>query len=211
MRLFLNEGVRDIGVHYDIMCHYDRKLWDRLPRIHAPIGPIARDDFENFIGAVPKFHLAGHVESCIARYSLNNIYGVGRLDGEGGERCWANLNSISGSTSEKGPGSRLDAINHVMHQWNWCKTTGMGRCPRGLLSTGTESCFIADFLLTKWTETTRIAQEQAEAWEDQNKSTDERLTRVWKTLSTEPIYEKGRWTSVFMMAETPSKSSLHLL
>lgn len=129
MRMFLSEGTRDIGVHYDIMCHYDKKLWQRFQRIEPPIGPIGREDIDIFIGAVPKFHLAGHADSCIARYSLNHMFGVGRLDGEGGERCWANLNHTSGSTSEKGPGSRLDAINHVMQQWNWCKVTGMGMLP----------------------------------------------------------------------------------
>lgn len=125
-RLFLSEGTQELGLHYDIMCHYERNLWKRLSAIPDPIGPITRNELQSFIAGVPKFHLAGHTEGCFARYSLNNIHGVGRLDGEGGERCWANLNHSAGSTSEKGPGSRLDSINHVMHHWNWTKTTGMG-------------------------------------------------------------------------------------
>ncbi|KAF8596959.1 hypothetical protein BDV93DRAFT_454070 [Ceratobasidium sp. AG-I] len=44
--------------------------------------------------------------------------------------CWAHLNHSAGSTSKQGPGSRLHSIDHVMHQWNWCKTTGMGMCSR---------------------------------------------------------------------------------
>lgn len=122
----LKEGLRAVGFHYDIMCHYEKKLWGRLGLLQAPAGPLASTDFDTFVSSVPKFHLAGHTEGCFARYSLNNIHGVGRLDAEGGERCWANLNHAAGSTSEKGPGSRVDSINHVMHQWNWCKITGMG-------------------------------------------------------------------------------------
>ncbi|KAF8593035.1 hypothetical protein BDV93DRAFT_422934, partial [Ceratobasidium sp. AG-I] len=60
MRLFLSEGTRSLGVHYDIMCHYDKHLWERLELMGNPIGPISRGDLESFIGAVPKFHLAGH-------------------------------------------------------------------------------------------------------------------------------------------------------
>lgn len=125
-RLFLDEGTHDLGLHYDIMCHYETNMWKRLKAVHAPVGPIEREELTDFAAAVPKFHLAGHTESCQSRYSLNHLTGAGRLDGEGGERCWANLNHSAGSTSEKGPGSRLDSINHVMQQWNWCKTTGMG-------------------------------------------------------------------------------------
>jgi hypothetical protein len=130
MRLFLDEGTTDIGIHYDIMCHYIKNMWARYESIPKPIGPLVRTDIGHFVAAVPKFHLAGHTDSCLARYPLNDMSGVGQLDGEGGERCWSNLNHISTSTSEKGPGSRLESINHVMQQWNWCKTTGMGKLDR---------------------------------------------------------------------------------
>lgn len=103
------------------MCHYIKNLWARFGSLGAPLEPVSPDDWPIFLAAIPKFHLAGHTEGCFARYSLNYMEGVGRLDGEGGERCWANLNHSAGSTSEKGPGAHVDAINHVMHQWNWSK------------------------------------------------------------------------------------------
>lgn len=126
VRLCLDEGATDLGIHYDIMCHYVKHMWTRFQSIPSPTGPISRDLLGNFVASVPKFHLAGHVEACQAQFSLNNISGMGRLDGEGGERFWSNLNHASGSSSEKGPGSRIDAINLTMQQWTWCKTTGMG-------------------------------------------------------------------------------------
>ncbi|KAF8596058.1 hypothetical protein BDV93DRAFT_455593, partial [Ceratobasidium sp. AG-I] len=75
----------------------------------------------------PKFHLAGHTNRCYAQYLLNNTTGVGRLDAEGEERCWAHLNHTAGSTSEKGPGARIDALNNIMDHWNWCKCVEMGK------------------------------------------------------------------------------------
>lgn len=55
------------------------------------------------------------------------MYGVGRLDAEGCERAWANLNQAAGSTCEKGHGARIEALNHCMQDWNWKKTTGIGK------------------------------------------------------------------------------------
>lgn len=120
----LSSGHSRVGLHYDIMCQYSVKMWDRWQRFSSPLRPLKQEDFDYFVTAIGKFHLAAHQDSCYARFSLNNIPGVGRLDGEGAERCWANLNHASHSTSERGPGARVDAISQVMHHWNWCKVTG---------------------------------------------------------------------------------------
>ncbi|KAF8600810.1 hypothetical protein BDV93DRAFT_446802 [Ceratobasidium sp. AG-I] len=87
----------------------------------------------HFYGSIPKYHLAGHTDGCYAQYLLNHMTGVRRLDAEGCERAWADLNQASGSTLEKGHGSHIDALNHCMQDWNWHKTTGIGEdmCSRG--------------------------------------------------------------------------------
>jgi hypothetical protein len=125
MHCVLNEGVPGIGLHYDIMCHYIKNMWKRFSEFSLPLSPLAPSKFRRFLAAVPKFHLAGHTEGCFARFSLNYMKGVGCLDGEGGERCWSNLNHTSGSTSEKGPGARIDSLNHIMQQWNWTRIVQM--------------------------------------------------------------------------------------
>ncbi|KAG8795061.1 hypothetical protein FRC12_018357 [Ceratobasidium sp. 428] len=118
----LSEGVTSVGIHYDILCHYIVKMWERWARMKHPLRSLTPQDFLEFIASVPKFHLAGHVDICFVLYCLNHIFGVGRLDAEGGEPCWANLNHAAASTCERGPGSRVDTLNYVMHQWNWSKT-----------------------------------------------------------------------------------------
>lgn len=122
--LLVREGSTSIGVFYDIFCHWSRKWDSRIPKLLLPNGPMLEP--EHFYGGVPKYHLAGHIDACYARFSLNNMAGVGRLDAEGCERAWANLNQAAGSTSEKGHGSRIDALNHCMQDWNWKKIVGIG-------------------------------------------------------------------------------------
>jgi hypothetical protein len=124
MSLLMDEGARSIGVFYDIFCHWSKNFWARSNRVFLPGGPPSKPD--HFYGGIPKYHLAGHTDGCYAQYSLNNMPGVGRLDAEGCERAWADLNQASVSTSEKGPGFRIDSVNHSQHDWNWKKITGMG-------------------------------------------------------------------------------------
>jgi hypothetical protein len=81
----------------------------------------------NFDVAVPKFHLPAHVKECHADYSLNNLPGVGRLDGEVPERNWAMSNKASGSTVDMGPGARKDTLNGFFGSLNWRRITRMGR------------------------------------------------------------------------------------
>ncbi|EUC61585.1 hypothetical protein RSOL_400650 [Rhizoctonia solani AG-3 Rhs1AP] len=81
--ILMNEGAEDIGVFYDIFCHWSKNFWSRALRIQTPAGALQRPF--RFYGGVPKYHLAGHIDSCYARYSLNNMHGVGRLDAEGCE------------------------------------------------------------------------------------------------------------------------------
>lgn len=133
----LAAGVKDIGLHYDIMCHYEKNMWSRWETLPVPL---FRDDFDTFISAVPKFHLAGHTDQCFVRYSLNHTPGVGRLDGEGGERCWANLNLAARSTSEKGPGARIDTLCQIMDYWNWLKTVDIGLATNTLHGMRSDPC-----------------------------------------------------------------------
>ncbi|QRV88425.1 hypothetical protein RhiJN_16443 [Ceratobasidium sp. AG-Ba] len=115
-----SEGCNNVGLYYDIYCHWQQHWWKRAMQLPIPV-------FEPlfFIGAIPKFHLAGHTESCYIKYSLNNMPGVGRLDAEGCERLWADANHASGSTANKGSGSREDSLNHLFQDWNWRKAIGV--------------------------------------------------------------------------------------
>ncbi|KAG8683200.1 hypothetical protein FRC08_014472, partial [Ceratobasidium sp. 394] len=187
----LLEGINSCGIHYDIMCHYLKNLWQRWASLNAPLSPLTPDLFVTFITAIPKFHLAGHTDGCWARFSLNHMFGVGRLDAEGGERCWSNLNHAAGSTLEKGPGSRVDSLNHVMHQWNWCKTVEM-----------------ADFILRKWKEAVDMSHQQQAAWQEFSSTLDASKVSAWELLDIKPSYDQAtkQWVSVFALPDPPAMS-----
>lgn len=109
---------------YDIMCQWVKNLLSRIE--NAP--PELRFNFniKDLEFAIPKFHLLAHGQPCNIPYSLNYKKGVGRVDGEGVERCWSNLNGVAPSTRQMGPGSRKDTIEDHAGHHNWRKTVNLG-------------------------------------------------------------------------------------
>jgi hypothetical protein len=106
------------------MCQYIINLFKRLLPSDAlqqiETGKLAFDI------AIPKFYLLAHVSDCHADYSLNNLSGVGRVDGEANERNWAASNKAAGSTIDMGPGARKDTLNGFFSALNWRKTIRLG-------------------------------------------------------------------------------------
>ena len=47
------------------------------------------------VGAIQDFHVGGHVDDCLLRYTLAYIPGSGVIDGEILETLWAVLNETS--------------------------------------------------------------------------------------------------------------------
>ncbi|KAG1744767.1 hypothetical protein EDB19DRAFT_1826912 [Suillus lakei] len=78
-----------------------------------------------FTFVVPKFHLPAHILSCQTTYYLNLIKGMARTDGKAIERGWSNINPITTSTWEMGPGSRCDILDDPFGDWNWHKVCNL--------------------------------------------------------------------------------------
>ncbi|KAG8725098.1 hypothetical protein FRC09_008776 [Ceratobasidium sp. 395] len=190
----LLEGITSAGIHYNIICHYIIKMWDRWKHIHCANRDVTEDNFECFLAAIPKFHLAGHTLICFIRCALNHLFGVGLLDAEGGERCWANLNHVATSTSDRGPGSHFDMINTIMQQWNRKKTISM-----------------ASYLARKWNEAIEMQQEQYNAWLEFSATFPAEDVCAWEGLSTEPERVDGKWTSVFALPENDAQQTNYLV
>ena len=68
-----------------------------------------------------------HKLPCQAPHSLNFKPGVGRPDGEGIERSWAEMNQVANSTKEMGPGSRHDTLDNHFGHHNWRKYVSLGK------------------------------------------------------------------------------------
>ncbi|KAI0054741.1 hypothetical protein BV25DRAFT_1785935, partial [Artomyces pyxidatus] len=111
-------------VSYDIACQWSKNMWSRVEGLPADL-QVSQDTEFSF--AVPKFHLPAHGTPCHGPYSFNFLEGVGRTDGEGVERNWANMNGAASSTKQMGPGARQDALDSHCGHANWRKTVGFGK------------------------------------------------------------------------------------
>jgi hypothetical protein len=120
-------AIRDIPhlvLSYDVMCQYIIKFFERMLDSEG-LQRIKSGETKLNV-AVPKFHLPAHVSDCHADYSLNNLPGVGHVDGEVIERNWATSNKAAGSTVDMGPGARKDTLNGFFGALNWRKITSLG-------------------------------------------------------------------------------------
>ena len=75
------------------------------------------------------FHIHGHQDTCLARYSPSFIEGVRQVDGETIETLWALLNEISRSTRGMSTSHHREVIDDHMNNSNWKKLVDLGRLP----------------------------------------------------------------------------------
>ena len=86
------------------------------------------DNLELRLG-IGLFHIHGHQDTCLARYSPSFIEGGQQIDGETIETLWAPLNEISRSTRGMSTSHRQEVIDDHMNDSNWKKLIGVGKCP----------------------------------------------------------------------------------
>ncbi|KAJ8699112.1 hypothetical protein PTI98_002265 [Pleurotus ostreatus] len=112
-------------VSYDIVCQWSKHVLERLQKLPPLVRLKIASNAIRF--AIPKLHIHGHTQFCQRTYSLNYLPGVGRTDGEGIERPWANIVATSTSTRAMGPGARIETLNDHWSHWNWQKIIEMGQ------------------------------------------------------------------------------------
>ncbi|KAG1855591.1 hypothetical protein F4604DRAFT_1883229 [Suillus subluteus] len=110
---------------YDITCQWYKKLWNHMPSLPLALHLDHSNKVINYF--VPKFHLDAHIKSCQTKFSFNWTPWVGQTDREAPERGWANINHVTASMKEMGPGARWDTLDDHFGDWNWKKISGFGR------------------------------------------------------------------------------------
>ncbi|EIW75466.1 hypothetical protein CONPUDRAFT_65969, partial [Coniophora puteana RWD-64-598 SS2] len=106
---------------YDIACQYMVNFLTRVrdhPLLSLPAGL-------KIIPSIGLFHVHGHRESCVARYSPTFIKGLGWVSGEGIETVWPGLNDLAHSTRYMAPGGRRQFLNLHMGWHNDKKKHGI--------------------------------------------------------------------------------------
>jgi Kyakuja-Dileera-Zisupton transposase len=108
---------------YDIVCQWIRNFLKRLELCDA----LEVSQFQDWLVAIGKFHLAVHVKSCFWTHSLNFIEGVGQLAGEMMESCWSPFNPVATMARSMGSAQRKEILNDHMNDANFKKLVGMGK------------------------------------------------------------------------------------
>jgi post-segregation antitoxin (ccd killing protein) len=111
-------------VMYDIMCQYGVHLQKRVhqsPEISIPSSLELRT-------GIGLFHIHGHQDDCLPRFSPSYIPGAKQVDGEVIETLWAPLNDISRSLRGMSLFHRQEALDAHMNHSNWKKMVRIGIC-----------------------------------------------------------------------------------
>ncbi|KAH9019846.1 hypothetical protein EDB84DRAFT_1441986 [Lactarius hengduanensis] len=116
----LSYNMEDIPVAlvmYDIMCQYRVHFQERVensPELSLPSSLQLRM-------GIGLFHIHGHQDSCLPRYSPSYIQGAKQVDGEIIETLWAPLNNISRSLRGMSLDHRQEVLDAHINHSNWKK------------------------------------------------------------------------------------------
>jgi hypothetical protein len=110
-------------VMYDIMCQYGVHFQERVER-SPELSLSSSLELRTGIGL---FHIHGHQDSCLPRYSPSYIPGAKQVDGEIIETLWAPLNNVSRSIRGMSLVHRQEVLDAHMNHSNWKKLVRIGR------------------------------------------------------------------------------------
>ena len=118
-------GLRELLLIYDVNCQYLVHFDERLQDVSEYL---SRDPDTKLFGAIGKFHLADHVDSCFSKWTLNFMKGAGHIDGEIMETLWSGMNKVSGLARSMSKAHRQETLDDYMRDSNWKKTVGISKC-----------------------------------------------------------------------------------
>jgi hypothetical protein len=121
---FNSSGLLESLLVYDVNCQYLVHFDDRLEDVSDYL---SRDPEIKLLGAIGKFHLADHVDSCFCKWTLNFMKGAGHIDGEIMETLWSGMNKVSGAARSMSKAHRQETLDDYMRDSNWKKTVGIGK------------------------------------------------------------------------------------
>ena len=117
------KGINRSLLVYDIFCQWIINFLLRVnqsPFLSIPEGL-------KITGAIGDFHVVGHVDDCLPRYTLAYVPGSGVIDGEILETLWAVLNETSRSAKGATMAHRNEILDDHMNHSNWKKLIGLSK------------------------------------------------------------------------------------
>ncbi|KAH9015214.1 hypothetical protein EDB84DRAFT_1567796 [Lactarius hengduanensis] len=176
---FNMEGIEAALICYDVMCQWSVHAMERVNRSSYLKLP---DNLELRL-AIGLFHIHGHQDTCLARFSPSFIEGGRQIDGETIETLWAPLNEISRSTRGMSTSHRREVIDDHMNDSNWKKLIDIGNAYMG---------HIVNSLPTRYRKALSGAMLSVAAFESINSSASSESVEAWSTQEVQAQQERAQ-------------------
>lgn len=169
-----------------------------MDRIRTVSDYVSVDSEMKLLGAVGKFHLADHVDSCFSKWTLNFMQGAGHIDGEILETLWSGMNKVSGAARSMSKAHRQETLDDYMRDANWKKTVGIGEflsIQKGYFSVQK----IVPTLLTKHKRSKDGLDSTQPAFDQLTKSCLQRNLPVeaWRSAESLAMKKRGKHLKIF--------------
>jgi Kyakuja-Dileera-Zisupton transposase len=195
---FNSHGLHESIVVYDVYCQYGVHFEDRLEDVSEYL---SLDPEMKIFGAIGKFHLADHVDSCYSKWTLNFMKGAGHIDGEIMETLWSGMNKVSGAARSMGKAHRQETLDDYMRDSNWKKTVGIGKSllPKPVVDYLVLYDLLVATLITKLKRSQNGLISTQPAFEELTKSCVQRKLPVdsWKHDEILAMEERGESLNIF--------------
>lgn len=187
-------GLHEALIVYDVACQWSIHFKERVDQSQH----LSLPEGLNHIPAVGKFHLAAHVESCFAQFSLNFVQGAGQLDGEILETSWAVLNKAAGSTRAMTKPHRQEMLDAHILDSNWKKHVNMGMVLfDDQIKLMVISQLIVKSLKRKIAKALPAMQESLEAFQELDQSIDPQTRKKWQAQEDMALEFRGDYLNVY--------------
>ena len=120
---FNMEGKEAALIFYDVMCQWSIHMMER----GAGSDYLKKPDNLKLKLAIGLFHIYGHQNTCLVRYSSSFFEGGRQINGETIKMLWAPLNEISRSTRGMSTSHRREVIDDHMNDSNWKKLVNISK------------------------------------------------------------------------------------
>ncbi|KAH9023726.1 hypothetical protein EDB85DRAFT_1894666 [Lactarius pseudohatsudake] len=191
---FNMEGIEAALICYDVMCQWSVHMTERVVGSNFLKLP---DNLELRLG-IGLFHIHGHQDTCLARYSPSFIKGGRQIDGKTIETLWAPLNEITRSTRGMSTSHRREVIDDHMNDSNWKKLIDLGK----FLPMDAASALSGATLSTAAFESISVSAspERVQAWGAEEEHAQRERGRDVKVMDIYDIKMKRCGSRHFMMA-----------
>ncbi|KAJ6447661.1 hypothetical protein C8R47DRAFT_1231344 [Mycena vitilis] len=186
--------LKELTISYDIACQWRKNLLDRITKLPDDL----QVPFESFLFqcGLPVWHASSHEAECTNSNSLSFLPGVGKSDGEGIERLWADLNAFAYHTKNMGLGNRADTLEDKINYHNYRKNLAQ-----------------PDILRRKLMVAISERARQVEAWKEVNKSIPQEVRGAWQKRVDEYLADPKNVDNPYILSarDTPSEAEIRVV